>query len=122
MAVDGFVDKQMCIRDRVSAPEEVSLRRKGHRPGDVEWEALGICDYITKPRIEAAITGLTPTGEPIRGEYQFTDPFPMADGFEENVEFFTLTYEDPRVVGADMAFEAIAPLLWICLLYTSRCV
>lgn len=37
----------------------------------------------------------------------------MADGFEENVEFFTLTYEDPRVVGADMAFEAIAPLLWM---------
>lgn len=24
-----------------------------------------------------------------------------------------MTYEDPRVVGADMAFEAIAPLLWI---------
>ena len=103
----------LVTNNEVSATEEVSLRRKGHRPGDVEWEALGICDYITKPRIEAAITGLTPTGEPIRGEYQFTDPFPMADGFEENVEFFTLTYEDPRVVGADMAFEAIAPLLWM---------
>ena len=37
----------------------------------------------------------------------------MADGFEENVEFFTLTYEDPRVIGADLAFEAIAPLLWM---------
>ncbi len=37
----------------------------------------------------------------------------MAEGLEENVDFFTLTYEDPRVVGADMAFEAIAPLLWI---------
>ncbi len=103
----------MVTNNEVSATEETSLRRKGHRPGDPEWEALGICDYITKPRIEAAITGLTPSGEPIRGEYQFTDPFPMADGFEENVEFFTLTYEDPRVVGADMAFEAIAPLLWM---------
>lgn len=103
----------MVTNNEVSATEETSLRRKGHRPGDPEWEALGICDYITKPRIEAAITGLTPSGEPIRGEYQFTDPFPMADGLEENVEFFTLTYEDPRVVGADMAFEAIAPLLWM---------
>ena len=103
----------MVTNNEVSATEETSLRRKGHRPGDPEWEALGICDYITKPRIEAAITGLTPSGEPIRGEYQFTDPFPMANGLEENVEFFTLTYEDPRVVGADMAFEAIAPLLWM---------
>ena len=57
-----------------------------------EW---GICDYITKPRIEAAITGKTPDGEPIKGDYKFTDEFPMADGFEENVEFFTLTYETP---------------------------
>jgi adenine-specific DNA-methyltransferase len=103
----------MVTNNEVSATEETSLRRKGHRPGDPEWEALGICDFITKPRIEAAITGLTPSGETIRGEYQFTDPFPMSDGLEENVEFFTLTYEDPRVVGADMAFEAIAPLLWM---------
>ena len=79
----------MVTNNEVSATEETSLRRKGHRPGDPEWEALGICDFITKPRIEAAITGLTPSGETIRGEYQFTDPFPMADGLEENVEFFT---------------------------------
>ena len=65
------------------------------RPGDPEWEQLGICDYITKPRVEAAITGKTPDGEPIKGDYKFTDEFPMADGFEENAEFFTLTYETP---------------------------
>ena len=39
--------------------------------------------------------GKTPEGEPIEGDYKFTDEFPMADGFEENVEFFDLTYEDP---------------------------
>lgn len=93
--------------------EQSALTKAGHRPGDPAWEALGICDYITKPRITAAITGTTPDGSPVRGDYRFTDPFPMADGLEENVEFFTLTYEDPRVVGADMAFEAIAPLLWM---------
>ena len=38
---------------------------------------------------------------------------PIADGFEENVEFFTMTYEAPRPVAHHRAFEAIAPLLWI---------
>ena len=85
----------------------------GLRPGDDEWEALGICDHITKPRIEAAITGRTPDGEPIDGDYKFTDEFPMADGFDENAEFFTLTYESPLSVGHNRAFERIAPLLWL---------
>ena len=66
--------------------------------------ALGICEYITKPRIAAAITGKTPDGEPIKGDYKFTDEFPMADGFEENVEFFTLTYEAPLRVASNREF------------------
>jgi adenine-specific DNA-methyltransferase len=37
----------------------------------------------------------------------------MADGFEENVEFFTLTYETPIAVSHNLAFQRIAPLLWI---------
>lgn len=37
----------------------------------------------------------------------------MAKGFEENVEFFTMTYEAPRPVAHNRAFEAIAPLLWL---------
>jgi adenine-specific DNA-methyltransferase len=37
----------------------------------------------------------------------------MSDGFEENAEFFTLTYEDPDLVGLGRRFEAIAPLLWL---------
>jgi adenine-specific DNA-methyltransferase len=99
--------------NEVGVDEQTALVKAGHRPGDPEWEAVGICDYITKPRIKAAIVGTTPAGSKIRGDYRFVDPFPMAEGLEENVEFFTLTYEDPRVVGADMAFEAIAPLLWM---------
>ena len=108
--------RRQCIsvtNNEVSADEQKGLREQGLRPGDADWEALGICDYITKPRIEAAITGRTPDGEPIKGDYKFTDAFPMADGFEENVEFFTLTYEAPRPVAHHRAFEAIAPLLWL---------
>jgi len=108
--------RRQCIsvtNNEVAADEQDALRKKGLRPGDPDWENLGICDYITKPRVEAAITGKTPDGEPIKGEYKFTDEFPMAEGFEENAEFFTLTYETPVAVSHHMAFARIAPLLWL---------
>lgn len=104
----------VCVtNNEVAAEEQARLRRKGARPGDEEWEQWGICDYITKPRVQAAITGKTPEGEPIKGDYKFTDEFPMAEGFEENAEFFTLTYETPVSVGHNLAFARIAPLLWL---------
>lgn len=99
--------------NEVSADEQAGLRKQGLRPGDPEWEALGICEYITKPRLEAAVSGETPDGESVKGEYKFTDEFPMSDGFEANVEFFTMTYEASRAVAHHRAFEKIAPLLWL---------
>ncbi|MCV7499021.1 DNA methyltransferase [Micrococcus luteus] len=108
--------RRQCIsvtNNEVSAEEQKGLRAKGLRPGDPEWEQWGICDYITKPRVTAAITGKTPAGEPIKGKYKFTDEFPMADGFEENAAFFTLTYEAPRQVRRNRAFARVAPMLWL---------
>lgn len=103
----------MVTNNEVAAAEQADLQRLSLRPGDTDWEKWGICDWITKPRVEAVITGKTPNGEPIKGDYKFTDEFPMAEGFEENAEFFTLTYESPIAVGHALAFERIAPLLWI---------
>lgn len=108
--------RRQCIsvtNNEVAADEQKKLCEQGLRPGDADWEKWGICDYITKPRIEAAITGKTPDGNDIRGEYKFTDEFPMSEGFEENAEFFTLTYEAPIAVSHNHAFARIAPLLWI---------
>lgn len=99
--------------NEVSADEQKGLREKGLRPGDAEWERWGICDYITKPRIAAAITGTTPDGKPLQGSYKFTDEFPIADGFEENVEFFTLTYESAMRVSSNREFPKVAPFLWL---------
>lgn len=99
--------------NEVSEDETKKLIKRGLRQGDPDWEALGICRYITKPRVTAAITGKTPEGDPIKGDYKFTDEFPMADGFEENAVFFDLTYEDPDAVELGVAFEEIAPLLWL---------
>jgi adenine-specific DNA-methyltransferase len=108
--------RRQCIsvtNNEVAADEQTTLRKAGLRAGDPEWEKWGICDYITKPRIAAAITGKTPDGQPIAGDYKFTDEFPMAEGFEENAEFFTLTYEAPVAVSHNLAFQRVAPLLWI---------
>ncbi len=99
--------------NEVSADEQAKLRKQNLRPGDPDWEQWGICDYITKPRIRAAITGRTPDGKPIKGDYKFTDVFPIADGFDENVEFFTLTYEAPMRVQSNREFARIAPFLWL---------
>ncbi|BFI63137.1 hypothetical protein KD5_28870 [Yersinia pseudotuberculosis] len=108
--------RRQCIsitNNEVSADEQKKLRELGLRPGDQEWEKWGICDHITKPRVAAAITGRTPDGELIKGDYKFTDEFPMSEGFEENAEFFTLTYETPVSISYNLAFNRIAPLLWL---------
>ncbi|MFU2489845.1 site-specific DNA-methyltransferase [Thauera sp. WH-1] len=107
---------RQCIsvtNNEVAAEEQNALREQGLRPGDAEWEKYGICDYITKPRVAAAITGRTPDGEQIKGDYKFTDEFPMAEGFDENAEFFTLTYEARSAVNHNLAYARIAPLLWL---------
>ena len=107
---------RQCIsvtNNEVAAEEQTVLREQGLRPGDAKWEARGICDFITKPRVQAAITGNTPSGEPIKGDYKFTDEFPMGEGFLENAEFLTLTYENPVAVSNHLAFARISPLLWM---------
>jgi adenine-specific DNA-methyltransferase len=111
---DGGRRRSICVtNNEVAAEEQRALRANGLRPGDSEWERLGICEYITKPRIKAAVTGKTPDRKPIQGDYKFTDEFPMAEGFEENVEFLTLTYEAPLSVASNREFAKVAPLLWL---------
>jgi adenine-specific DNA-methyltransferase len=108
--------RRQCIlvtNNEVSAEGQSRLREQRLRPGDTDWERRGICEYVTKPRVSAAITGTTPDGEPIKGNYKFVDEFPMADGLAENAAFFTLTYESPWMVSNDRAFAAIAPMLWL---------
>lgn len=110
---DGWRRSISVTNNEVSVDEQGVLRERGLRPGDSEWEKMGICDHVTQPRLKAAVTGKTPENEPITGDYRFVDEFPMAEGFKENIEFFTMTYEAPRPVAHNRAFEAIAPLLWL---------
>ena len=111
---DGGSRQSISItNNEVSAIEARTLASEGYRQGDAEWEAHGIFEHITRPRISAAVTGLTPDGKLVDGNYKFVDEFPMSDGLEENVEFFRLSYLDPVDVELDRAFAAIAPMLWM---------
>ena len=103
----------LVTNNEVSSSETDLLREQGLRPGDPQWEQFGIFEYITRPRIEAAITGSTTEGKPVQGKYKFTDEFPMSEGFEENVDFLELTYLDADDVELDKTFSGIAPLLWL---------
>lgn len=38
----------------------------------------------------------------------------MAEGFNENAIFFELEYLEPSVVSADLAYNNVAPILWLC--------
>ncbi len=111
---DGGTRRSVLVtNNEVSHAEASALRAAGYRPGDPEWEAQGICHYITQPRLRAAVTGKTPEGKFIGGSYGFVDEFPISEGFQENVEFFDLTFEDSNEVQHNLAFSAIAPLLWM---------
>lgn len=107
---------RLCIsvtNNEVSAEEQTDLRKKKLRAGDPSWEKWGICDYITKPRLKAAITGITPSGKNVIGHYKYNDVFPFSDGLKENAEFFTITYHTPIAINHNLAFKQIAPLLWM---------
>ncbi len=111
---DGKSRRSILVtNNEVSVDEAESLRSKGLEPGDTEWEALGIFEYVTRPRLTAAFTGITPEGNPVRGDYRFTDEFPIADGFDENVEFYRVDFLDPDEVARGDAFKTIVPILWM---------
>lgn len=91
--------------NEVSADEQSKLRKATLRAGDENWEILGICEHITKPRLRAAIIGETAEGHQVKGDYKFVDEFPMSAGLAENVEFFTLTYEAPLRVASALSVK-----------------
>lgn len=99
--------------NEVAVDEQKALSDQGLQPGHSDWEKWGICNHITYPRIAAAVTGKTSSGEPIKGDYKFTDEFPMAEGFSANLEYFKLDFLDPQEIQMGRQFSAILPILWM---------
>jgi adenine-specific DNA-methyltransferase len=111
---DGGRRRCLCVtNNELAVDEQKALAAQGLQPGDPDWEQWGICQHITFPRLKAAITGKTPNGEPIKGDYKFTDEFPMAEGFPANLAYFKLDFLDKDRVTLNRAFREILPLLWL---------
>ncbi len=102
----------LVTNNEVSADEATALKKKGYRPGDPEWEALGIARYVTWPRTVCSIEGHDVNGNPLRGNYLGSD-IPMADGFAANCEYFKLGFLEKDRVSLGMQFREILPLLWL---------
>lgn len=101
----------MVTNNEVGEEEDRALRKDGVFPGDADYEAKGIFERVTKPRVMAAVTGIRPDGT--RAEGAYLDGRQCAEGFEENVEFFNLDYLDKDSVELGQAFAAINPCLWL---------
>lgn len=108
--------RRQCIsvtNNEVAVNEQDALREQGLRPGDAEWERIGICRYITMPRLSSAMTGKTPEGEPVIGDYKFNDEFAMAEGFAANLDCFQLDFLDRSMVETGGKLADILPALWM---------
>ena len=102
----------MVTNNEVSADEAKMLKDKGYKPGDEEWEKLGIARYVTWPRTVCSIEGHDVNGNPLKGNYIGSD-IPMADGFKANCEYFKLGFLDRNRVSLGAQFCEILPLLWL---------
>ena len=64
--------KRRCImvtNNEVSASESKTLSEQGYKPGDTEWERLGVARYVTWPRTVCSITGKNIRGNQLKGNY-----------------------------------------------------
>lgn len=112
-AEDG--GQRRCIlvtNNEVSADEAKTLTKKGYKPGDPEWERLGIAHYVTWERTRCSIEGHDVNGEPLKGNYLGSD-LPMADGFKTNAAFFKLGFLDKTRVALGAQFKELLPVLWM---------
>ena len=102
----------MVTNNEVSEAEAKALTRQGIKPGDEEWERLGIARYVTWPRTVCSIEGHDVNGNPLKGNYLGSD-IPMADGFQANVAYFKLCFLDKTSVALGRQFRELLPVLWL---------
>lgn len=82
----------MVTNNEVSVKEAKRLTKQGFKPGDTEWEALGIAQYVTWPRTVCSMEGKDIAGNALKGDYLTTGvdgkTIPMSCGFAANVKYF----------------------------------
>lgn len=102
----------MVTNNEVSDAEAKEMSKRGLKPGDEEWEKLGIARYVTWPRTVCSIEGHDVNGNPLKGNYIGSD-IPMVDGFKANAAFFKLGFLDKNAVALGRQFKEMLPTLWM---------
>lgn len=102
----------MVTNNEVSNAEAKEMTAKGLKPGDEEWEKLGIAQYVTWPRTVCSIKGVDVNGNPLKGNYIGSD-IPMADGFKANANFFKLGFLNKNSVALGKQLKELIPVLWM---------
>lgn len=111
-ADDGGARRSVMVtNNEVNAETARRLNRTGHFCGDPDFDRHGIFESVTVPRCVAAVMGARADNTPLTGSY--LNGRSLAEGFEENVEFFRLGYLDPDKVELGTQFDAILPALWL---------
>jgi len=107
--------KRRCIlvtNNEVSVEESKTLTEQGYKPGDAEWDKLGIAQFVTWPRLVCSIKGVDINGKALKGNYTVQDR-PMSEGFFSNVKFFKLGFLDKTAVALGLQFKEMLPTLWM---------
>lgn len=102
----------LVTNNEVSDTEAKDMTKRGLKPGDEEWERLGIARYVTWPRTVCSIEGHDVNGNPLKGNYIGSD-MPLAEGLKANAIFFQLGFLDRTAVSLGMQFKEMLPILWM---------
>lgn len=105
----------LVTNNEVSDAEAKEMSARGLKPGDEEWEKLGIARYVTWPRTVCTIEGHDVNGKPLKGDYITSgeEPMHMADGFKANAAYFKLGFLDKNAVALGRQFKEMLPTLWM---------
>lgn len=107
--------KRRCImvtNNEVSADEAKTLLSKGIKPGDDQWNDLGIARFVTWPRTVCSIEGHDIKGKKLAGNYIGTNRS-MAEGFKANAMFLKLSFLDKTAVSLGLCLKELLPILWM---------
>ena len=101
----------LVTNNEVDASTARRLAATGVYRGDPAFEAEGIFESVTRPRVTAAVMGHRADRTTLKGNY--IGGGPLAAGFPENIEFFRLEYLDPASVELGRAFDSLLPVWWL---------
>ena len=94
-ADDGNRRCILVTNNEVSVDEAKELAQKGLKPGDPQWDSLGIARYVTWPRTVASMTGRDIKGKPLESYYGFESDCYEVD---ESIDVVSKTTGKPKKV------------------------